>query len=400
VDELSNYFMAVAGTDLTLIAPEDGDYAGVNLQRLFSETDWVQWGHLKGLEVMMARLHFSQWLVQKVRDADPTDPDHGVWRLVMDRVIQFGIPPEGHKQLDLGEALRFLSVDQVPFEIKTVSFRRRNTQHEDGGGLIPGREGLAAILPVSGFVPGDGEDRLFCYQLDNGNIYRCTFAAKALHFGTLEEHSTRLSPFVFNPFIPTATLSEAELQTRRIKVQQLFDRHEHDPMSNQTYLQEMHYFVPVLLALSLQQRGHYTAALDWFRAVYDYSASPKQRKIYPGLDEVVGGGRLDRRGNDWLTDPLHPHAIATVRPDTYTRFTLQAIIRCLLDYADHEFSRDTAESVPRARQLYLTALELLQTPELQQSHRGCNDLIGNLSIVVGDSYWTLVVGKLNRSWRG
>ena len=73
--------------------------------------------------------------------------------------------------------------------------------------------------------------------------------------------------------------------------------------------------------------------------------------------------RLDRnlRG-------LNPHEIVTnpltTRANAYTRFTIMSLVRCCLDFADAEFTRDTAESVPRARLLYLTALELLQSPEL------------------------------------
>ena len=40
-----------------------------------------------------------------------------------------------------------------------------------------------------------------------------------------------------------------------------------------------------------------------------------------------------------------PHAIAATRALTYTRFTLQALVRCLLDYADAEFTRDTGEAL-------------------------------------------------------
>ena len=42
----------------------------------------------------------------------------------------------------------------------------------------------------------------------------------------------------------------------------------------------------------------------------------------------------------------NPHLIAATRQNSYTRFTLLAIIHCLLDYADAEFTQDTAESNP------------------------------------------------------
>jgi hypothetical protein len=93
------------------------------------------------------------------------------------------------------------------------------------------------------------------------------------------------------------------------------------------------------------------------------------------------------RTDDWLLDPLNPHGIAATRPGTYTRFTLMSLVRCFLEYADAEFTRDTAESVPRARVLYTTALELLDLPELK--HRpGCDDPGERLpDDLVDDDHW-------------
>ena len=47
------------------------------------------------------------------------------------------------------------------------------------------------------------------------------------------------------------------------------------------------------------------------------------------------------------------------RPPPYTRYTLLCIIRCHLDYADAEFTRETDESIAHARTLYVTARRLL-----------------------------------------
>ena len=51
--------------------------------------------------------------------------------------------------------------------------------------------------------------------------------------------------------------------------------------------------------------------------------------------------------------------------DAYTRFTLQSLVRCFLDFADSEFTNETDESMSRARTLYLSALELLDLDEVQ-----------------------------------
>src|SRR5262249_36483420 len=70
--------------------------------------------------------------------------------------------------------------------------------------------------------------------------------------------------------------------------------------------------------------------------------------------------------------------IAESRQNTYTRFTLLSLVRCLLEYADAEFTRDSAESLPRARTLYMTALELLESIELRQQENACDALIATL----------------------
>jgi len=72
-----------------------------------------------------------------------------------------------------------------------------------------------------------------------------------------------------------------------------------------------------------------------------------------------------------------------------------AIIRCLLDYADAEFTQDTAESNPRARRLYLTALELLEATELKQSLNQCEEIIGILDdIPISDGRWQINIQQI------
>ena len=101
--------------------------------------------------------------------------------------------------------------------------------------------------------------------------------------------------------------------------------------------------------------------------------------------------------SDWLVDPLDPHRIASTRTKAYTRFTLFTVIGCFLDYADSEYTQDTAESVPRARMLYLTALELLDAPELRQTLGTCEELIGRLLVRIGDGATRAEIGRRLRA---
>lgn len=126
------------------------------------------------------------------------------------------------------------------------------------------------------------------------------------------------------------------------------------------YVKEAHYFVPMQIALQLTATGHYVQALDWFRTTYDYTRSVDNRKIYYGLviDEEIES--VFERSEDWYEDPLNPHAVAGVRQYSYTKFTILSIVQCILAYADAEFTADTSETVPRARELYEMAFDLLQ----------------------------------------
>ena len=169
----------------------------------------------------------------------------------------------------------------------------------------------------------------------------------------------------------------------------------------QEYLKEMCYFVPVHIGLQLQRSGAYMEALDWFRLVYDYTMPLGSRQLM-GLPSDPANASADykRTIETWLLDPLNPHSIAETRIQTYTRFTLLSIIKCLLEYADREFTQDTAESVPRARELYELALELLDAPELRQEKGECDQIIGELSIVVNDPRWEWIGTVIKQSLEG
>lgn len=154
----------------------------------------------------------------------------------------------------------------------------------------------------------------------------------------------------------TELLDEAGLLALRAQIQSIFQQYSGPPI----YLQEAYYFVPMQLALELQQAGQFEAALAWFRTIYAHDMpTVSERRIYYGL--VVEGSTQTRylRTAHWLLTGLDAHPIAkNSRANAYTCYTLMAIMRCLLDYADAEFTADTAESVARARTLYLTAQDL------------------------------------------
>lgn len=162
---------------------------------------------------------------------------------------------------------------------------------------------------------------------------------------------------------------------------------------NFVYLEEANHFFLVLAALKLQQMQEFVAALEWFRLTYDYTL-PSERRLLIGLaarktnakefvrdDPAVKGDEYD-----WLLDPLNPHSIAQTRPNTYVRYTLLSIIRCLLEYAEAEFTIDNPESLPRARELFMTVLALLYENELKPVSETCEGVRGDLEILFGDKW--------------
>ncbi|MHB9833279.1 Tc toxin subunit A-related protein [Paraburkholderia terrae] len=213
----------------------------------------------------------------------------------------------------------------------------------------------------------------------------------------------RVAPDVANgPFEISEKLSSSDLQGRRSQVRKAFIDNQAGPPANLEYLEEAYYFVPIYLALQLQDQGYYTEALDWFRTVYDYSVSLSDRKIYYGLELEQKLPDVANRVPQWLLDPLNPHLIAATRRNTYTRYTILSIVHCMLDFADAEFTNDTAESNEQARTLYSTALALLDLLELGLS-RVCQGLRINLDdevLPIIEDSWRPVWNKLKRHIAG
>jgi hypothetical protein len=192
-----------------------------------------------------------------------------------------------------------------------------------------------------------------------------------------------IRPSYAGPYEITDQRTDSDLDLLQWHERDAFEQNASAPRPIRVYLEEAWFFVPLQIAWQLQQAGEYEAALAWLRTVYDDTRAV-DRKIYYGLvlDETVGGG-----GPRSLADPLNPHEIARTRPNAYTRYTLQAIAGCLLDFADAEFTRDTSESVARARSLYTRALDLFDQPELSAGGATCAAALSELRSPLGDPRW-------------
>lgn len=126
---------------------------------------------------------------------------------------------------------------------------------------------------------------------------------------------------------------------------------------------ETFWAVPLLLAQRLQTAGDYRAALDWYWLVYPYDDGVAKSCYLRITTETAV--RPDLKFPPQWTEKLDPFGLVDNRPAPYTRATLLAVIRCHIDFADSEFSRETDESVAHARTLYLAARRLLSVPALR-----------------------------------
>jgi hypothetical protein len=130
---------------------------------------------------------------------------------------------------------------------------------------------------------------------------------------------------------------------------------------------EIFWAVPLLLAQRLESAGDFQAALDWYWILYPYDVTIPI-SIYDRIDTETSV-RPDLTFPAGWTAGLDPFTLVDTpgrpRPTPYTRYTLLCIIRCHLDYADAEFTRETDESIAHARILYITARRLLGAAQLQ-----------------------------------
>jgi hypothetical protein len=257
-----------------------------------------------------------------------------------------------------------------------------NASHVTKSGLAGTQlNGLRFLAPNSGKVESvgkSGEPYLYaCERSPNSHpgIFRFRMGFDGNSNGLMNRSDlVRITPLLTGPFGLVSKLNNAQLLFRKDLILEAYTANASEPVQMfREYIAEAYYFIPMYIGLQLQQRGHYIEALDWFRTVYDYTQpDPDQRKIYPGLEleeSIQGGYTLSPT---WLQDPLNPHGVAQTRANTYTKYTVLSVIRCLEDYGDAEFTIDTAETVPRARELYKQAIQLLQIPELALLEEQCH----------------------------
>ena len=246
-----------------------------------------------------------------------------------------------------------------------------NNQPLAASAFPEGRNLVAPVRHQRFFDPGspdfEADGGLLMHQ-ESGSGTRIGLSWHGKHYdGGNPEHSsievtsaaTVLTPGFSSVPVIQSEFTAAELGMRRSTSQYDLVQNTDPNFRLAEYVHEAYFFVPVQIALQLAANGYHQEALDWFRTIYDTSRPLAARKIYYGLVQEAQGTVPGPRAGDWYSDPLNPHAIAAMRPFTYTRYIILAIAQCELSYADAQFTIDNSETVPRARELYEDAIALL-----------------------------------------
>jgi|GEM_PF-746717 len=374
------------------------DNCGIGLQEYYIAVSWYyagEWKHFFNLydllmeplpegddpqaknELQRLQERAIDTFIEEIKNADYLDERLGDWRLACDYVRELTLPSN-----PLEDVLFLIRHFDRP-----VQFKKRAEDQLSAGVQLS--DPVVSMAPTWGIRSGVGERFVFTYEEayegSSRENYCCLFNPQQAV--TTELFGQRIAPIVRKLLEISDEVSSDDLQRNRRNVSRWAVEDNSDLQNTAEVVKEAFYFVPVTIALQLQRSGHYASALDWLRSAYDYTLEVDKRKIYYGLKEEEQHETGYERADNWLLDPLDVHAIASTRRNAYTRFTLLTIIRCLIAYADAEFTRDTAESIVKAGTLYETATDLLRLPELNQQFGVCKDIIGYLTIELDDAQW-------------
>ncbi|MAC96745.1 MAG: hypothetical protein CMC96_14735 [Flavobacteriales bacterium] len=153
---------------------------------------------------------------------------------------------------------------------------------------------------------------------------------------------------------------------------------------------EFFYDLPLFIARYHIKRKRFDEAKKYFSIVYDFEENVP---IYYRIKDNISAIKID---DNWAESPLNPHDIAASREGTLKRSFYLQLIDYFISYANHEFSRDTVESIARARQLYYEAQDLI---DLVQSNLPDCEITYDIPFDNGTetyirNYWTRVKGDL------
>lgn len=153
---------------------------------------------------------------------------------------------------------------------------------------------------------------------------------------------------------------------------------------------ECTYYVPLDIAFRLKDAGRPDESLEWLHRAADLkTGKPRLSVAADALARLRSANSTRSSDNDWLLSPL-PHEAAEQIPGGYERRVVLGAISAYLDMAEADFARDTAESLARAREAYLAALNLLESEVFGAPSPSCRAL----TIEIGDARLRRIVIRL------
>ena len=160
-----------------------------------------------------------------------------------------------------------------------------------------------------------------------------------------------------------------------------------------TYLREIFFHIPFLLANHLNSQGRYAEAQKWYHYIFDPTATEAIQNLPEDLpNEDIRRRKLDRNWRylefrnltlesfraqltdaaaieQYKHDPFNPHAIARLRMSAYQKAIVMKYVDNLLDWGDDlfikAFSLSNQEYLREATLKYVTAQEILGDRPIQ-----------------------------------
>lgn len=118
---------------------------------------------------------------------------------------------------------------------------------------------------------------------------------------------------------------------------------------------------PLLAGSQLNRSQQFAVAHEWYRLLYD----PDTGRSSDIFDSFTGEVTNERSGTRWLNNPFDPVSIANRRQGVWLRYTILAMVRNLIDWADDDFARGLPDTYQRAEERYELARKVLGAQELE-----------------------------------
>lgn len=151
-------------------------------------------------------------------------------------------------------------------------------------------------------------------------------------------------------------------------------------------LTEAYYYLPLMIAMKLHANSLQQDALRFYNLIYDHRPG-QNNVIYPWLRLTMNDSAPDVYA--WLDNLTNPHSLARLAKDRkcHEIYVTSLIAQCLIAFADQEYTRDTVESVSRAREYYVQALDLLNKQILTTTDPTCEEIAARLEPFVTNPTW-------------